>query len=297
MTASEEGGEPRVVREDGSFVVVYKPPRMHCAPGLGSGDLSSWVRERYPETAGAAGAAGTASAARPAGGARRRPEEGYLLHRLDYETSGLVLFARDGGAYTRLLEEQEAGRFRKEYLAFCAASSRASPSGSAPVWGAVPGVDEAAWAAAREAEDAQAMLALLGGEVRHMRSAFRPFGPKGARVACLLGARAAGATYVTEILGPADQRDTRFPRFPPPSDTPCLICLRLGLSRGFRHQVRAHLAWIGLPISGDPLYGGAADARLRLYATALEFAHPATGEAARIALDPSQPAFPTAKSG
>jgi 23S rRNA pseudouridine1911/1915/1917 synthase len=276
MAAREEGDEPRVVREDGGFVVVYKPPRMHCAPGLGSGDLCSWMQERYPETAGPAGAA------RPSGEARRRPEEGYLLHRLDYETSGLVLYARDGGTYARLLEEQEAGRFRKEYFAFCAASRNASPSGSAPVRGMVPGVDEAAWASARDAEDAQAMLALLGGEVRFLRSAFRPFGPRGARVACLLGARAAGTTYVTEILGPADQRYTGVP---PLSGPPGLICLRLRLSRGFRHQIRAHLAWIGLPISGDPLYGGAADGRLGLYATALEFALPGAGRAVRITLD------------
>ncbi|MBR6084963.1 MAG: RNA pseudouridine synthase [Spirochaetales bacterium] len=27
------------------------------------------------------------------------------------------------------------------------------------------------------------------------------------------------------------------------------------ITRGFRHQIRAHLAWIGHPIQGDPLYG------------------------------------------
>ena len=27
------------------------------------------------------------------------------------------------------------------------------------------------------------------------------------------------------------------------------------ITRGFRHQIRAHLAWAGLPIEGDPLYG------------------------------------------
>lgn len=27
------------------------------------------------------------------------------------------------------------------------------------------------------------------------------------------------------------------------------------ITRGFRHQIRAHLAWIGHPIKGDPLYG------------------------------------------
>ena len=27
------------------------------------------------------------------------------------------------------------------------------------------------------------------------------------------------------------------------------------ITRGFRHQIRAHLAWIGHPIKGDPIYG------------------------------------------
>ena len=31
------------------------------------------------------------------------------------------------------------------------------------------------------------------------------------------------------------------------------------ITRGFRHQIRAHLAWIGHPIKGDPLYGTGAE--------------------------------------
>jgi 23S rRNA-/tRNA-specific pseudouridylate synthase len=54
--------------------------------------------------------------------------------------------------------------------------------------------------------------------------------------------------------------------------------LRLRLSRGFRHQIRAQLAWIGLPIAGDLLYGGAPNERLRLYAIRLSFTHPASGQ-------------------
>lgn len=31
------------------------------------------------------------------------------------------------------------------------------------------------------------------------------------------------------------------------------------ITRGFRHQIRAHLAWAGLPIAGDPIYGTASE--------------------------------------
>ncbi|HUJ73605.1 MAG TPA: RluA family pseudouridine synthase [bacterium] len=53
------------------------------------------------------------------------------------------------------------------------------------------------------------------------------------------------------------------------------------ISRGFRHQVRAHLAFRGLPIFGDPLYGVAvppgAEDRMYLHAWRVQMRHPDTG--------------------
>ena len=59
-------------------------------------------------------------------------------------------------------------------------------------------------------------------------------------------------------------------------------CTRLELApvTGRSHQLRVHLQFIGHPIRGDALYAPEplqCD-RLMLHATALEFAHPATGE-------------------
>jgi tRNA pseudouridine32 synthase/23S rRNA pseudouridine746 synthase len=53
---------------------------------------------------------------------------------------------------------------------------------------------------------------------------------------------------------------------------------------GRTHQLRVHLAAIGCPIVGDPLYGREGDgaARLMLHATRLAFAHPVAGEALRF---------------
>ncbi len=47
---------------------------------------------------------------------------------------------------------------------------------------------------------------------------------------------------------------------------------------GRRHQIRVHLAGVGLPLLGDPLYGGPAGPRAMLHAVRLELVHPRTGE-------------------
>jgi 23S rRNA-/tRNA-specific pseudouridylate synthase len=56
----------------------------------------------------------------------------------------------------------------------------------------------------------------------------------------------------------------------------------VGLTRGFRHQIRAHFAWIGLPLLGDRLYGGVERPFLALVATELGFEDPETGLPLRI---------------
>jgi len=57
--------------------------------------------------------------------------------------------------------------------------------------------------------------------------------------------------------------------------------LRLTLDTGRTHQIRVHLAAIGLPVAGDPEYGAAGAYGLErqfLHAARLAFAHPVTGE-------------------
>lgn len=44
----------------------------------------------------------------------------------------------------------------------------------------------------------------------------------------------------------------------------------LSLAKGFRHQVRAHMAWSGHALRGDELYGGVASSSFGLVATRIE---------------------------
>jgi 23S rRNA pseudouridine1911/1915/1917 synthase len=66
---------------------------------------------------------------------------------------------------------------------------------------------------------------------------------------------------------------------------PASALLRVVLETGRTHQIRVHMAAIGHPVCGDPLYG--VDGRYGLsrqflHAERLTFTHPATGEAVDV---------------
>jgi 23S rRNA pseudouridine1911/1915/1917 synthase len=54
--------------------------------------------------------------------------------------------------------------------------------------------------------------------------------------------------------------------------------VRVELETGRQHQIRAHMAWLGCPVVGDPRYG-AAGGRLGLHALRLSIVHPGSRKA------------------
>ena len=92
-----------ILHEDHDIIVVNKPAGLvvHRAPGYPDGTLCDLLLERYPEMAGV--------------GSVERPG---VVHRLDRETSGVMVFARTQRAYLvlrRVFESHEA--VKKTYLA------------------------------------------------------------------------------------------------------------------------------------------------------------------------------------
>jgi 23S rRNA-/tRNA-specific pseudouridylate synthase len=292
--------EPRLVHVDDRVLVVRKPCRMHSIPGASEGDLCAWVFERFPD------------AAFPEG--ERGAREGGILHRLDYETSGLVLFARDREAKAFLEEEQGKGRILKEYRAGCAPSDGLYPRGSNPPRSTPTGIDPRLWLVALAVRSGDAPKTLAGmrgedgdegcdkatrlaallseasvdGRPIYVECRFRSFGSRGGSVACV----GAGG----EELSPSQERRLASTRRRLASKGRLYrtsifsvrqfgdgLELNLGISLGFRHQIRAQLAWIGLPILGDGLYGGLPAERLHLHAAALVFRHPEGGSELRVA--------------
>ena len=103
-TLEAETGDLCVLYEDEQVVVVDKPPRLAMHPGAGraEGTLANRLLAAYPEMAGVGG-----------------PGRPGIVHRLDIDTTGVVLLARTAAAYRGLSEAFAARRVDKTYLAIC----------------------------------------------------------------------------------------------------------------------------------------------------------------------------------
>lgn len=104
--APEPGAPLTVAFESADVVVVNKPAGTPTAPlsGTETGTLANALVARFPELSGI-------------GYSGREPG---LVHRLDTDTSGLVVVARNARAFEELRDALHDGVLEKEYLLVCA---------------------------------------------------------------------------------------------------------------------------------------------------------------------------------
>ena len=175
--------------------------------------------------------------------------EGGLGHRLDVGTSGVLLAARSREAWYRLREALATPACEKIYLA--------------EVRGRFPSGEE------RESEERELVLP---GPRPSSFVVTVPIGRKGRRgnkVKLDAGRQPLAARTEITLL------ETR----------PGGALIEARLVHGRAHQVRAHLAYLGVPVAGDATYGEvdeAGDTGLRLHAWAVSIIHPITSKLLRI---------------
>ena len=128
-----------------------------------------------------------------------------------------------------------------------------------------------------------------------LQGQFRAHTTERTYLAVVEGTMARGeGTIRTRVLDvePGPVRETRDPARGRPAVTHWRVLrggvghtlLEIRLETGRRNQIRVHLAGLGHPIAGDPMYGSETDPfrRLALHAHVLAFDHPRSGERLRF---------------
>ena len=199
-----------IVHEDEDVLVVDKPAGLVVHPGSGNwaGTLLNALLHHAPQV-------------------KHLPRAG-IVHRLDKETSGLLVVGKTEAAQLDLVRQLQARTVKRTYLAI--ARGRI----------AKPGTVEAPIGRHPVHRTRMAVVATGKPAVTHYR--------------------------VKELL-------------------PAHTLLECDLETGRTHQIRVHLASIGHPVEGDPVYAGRGDGllgRQALHAWKLAFSHPRTGRLARF---------------
>ncbi|QHQ33907.1 RluA family pseudouridine synthase [Algicella marina] len=239
-----------IAYEDDELIVVNKPAGMvvHPAPGAETGTLVQALLHHCGDSLSGIGGA-------------RRPG---IVHRIDKETSGLLVVAKTDAAHQGLAAQFAAHDVEREYLALC----WGAPSPMDPRLAGLPGVSFEPGA-----------VRIEGAIDRHRADRKRM------AVVASGGRRAVTRVAVEEAFG-SDEK-------------PVAARVRCWLETGRTHQIRVHMAHVGHALVGDPVYGRpravargalpeAAVAALRgfprqaLHAATLGFIHPETRERLRF---------------
>ena len=208
-----------IVHQDATLIVINKPPGVVVHPGAGNREhtLQNALLAHDPKL-------------------RRVPRAG-LVHRIDKDTSGLLVVARTLEAQVKLVASLAAHDIEREYLALCSGAMTGGGTIDEPIG-------------------------------RHRTQRIK------------MAVRRDGRTAVTHY-----RIEKRFRAH---------TLARVRLETGRTHQIRVHLAHVGYPIVGDPVYGGrrripagatpqliaALDGfrRQALHAARLELVHPKSGK-------------------
>lgn len=98
--------DPVVLYEDEYIVAIDKPPGLVVHKGVGTEEtLVDWILDRYPEM-------------REVGERDCRLSRPGMVHRLDKETSGVMVLARQQEVFVTLKKHFQKGKVEKEYHAF-----------------------------------------------------------------------------------------------------------------------------------------------------------------------------------
>ncbi len=173
-----------------------------------------------------------------------------LIHRLDTATSGLMVIAADQNCYDFLEKEQQENRIIKTYRARCNLI-KCSEEGFPAFPFKIDGVQSFA-----------------------ISSYFRPFGPgrKLVRPVTQNSGKAALKKLGKQVLYTTNVKILSIDKSEGTAEVECSI------TNGYRHQVRCHLAWCGLPVENDeqynPLVKQKSTEPMKFCAVKIEFEYP-----------------------
>lgn len=243
-----------IVYEDAEVLVVHKPPGLvtHPAPGHWDGTLVNAILWHFNQHT----AHGTQHTALPRAG---------IVHRLDKDTSGLLVVAKTETAHVALSKQLKARTMKRRYLAL--------------VEGHVP-LNEGTVRVAigRHLTHRKVMTARhLGGRsaVTHYRILKR-YTTEGSRLPGPPIAIAGAGKALGKDIHPAPSTSHLSPFL--------YTLLEVSLETGRTHQIRVHMAHLGHPVVGDTTYGkrpvsfwqSLGITRQLLHAYSIHFLHPAT---------------------
>lgn len=262
-----------VLFEDKHLIVIDKPPGMvvHPAPGQRSGTLVNALLHHCGASLGAGprGFSGIGGVARPG-----------IVHRLDKDTSGVMVAAKTQAAHAGLTELFQAHDIERAYLAV----TRGAPR---PLAGRIE------TRIARSPHDRKKMAV-----VRERRFKADPYSddPESDGEDAQHGKIAITNYQVLQPFGLMAER----------TGEAAAALVECRLETGRTHQIRVHLGHIGAPVLGDPVYGkgrglkavgsgprheAAIEAarefpRQALHAAVLGFEHPVTKKPLRFEASP-----------